>query len=1269
LVQLTSANDRAGLAEEQAALRWLATLVARQPSPEEAFAAVTETVGPLLGADLAAMIVFPGDGTVAATTIAGWSAAGPMIPLGTRVRLDGDSVTARVFRTAASARMDSYDGVDGETAELARSLGLGTTVGAPITVEGKLWGALMVGTRCAAPMPETTEAQLAAFTELVATAISNVEVRRELQRVATEQEALRKAATLVASGASPADVFAQITASASDVFAVPFASLIRFLPDGTARMVAGCEACSAYVGMSWDVPEDDPGIARSVARTGEPRRIDDHSRVSGPVGEAARALGIGSVVGAPVVVDGAIWGVLVVGAPQAGPPLALDVGERLAGFTELVTAALVNAEAREKARSLLDEHETLRRVATLIAQDASPEAVFVAVCDEIVGLFDAEQAAVVRLEADDATLVVVGLSAAIAGLNAGMRRMTVGMRSGLGEWPTTSAACSTGRAARRDVTAQQTTGTGPIPDLIRAQGFLSTVSAPIAVDGRIWGALTISDSRRSMAADTEKRLEDFTELIATAIANREARDALAASEARARALANEQAALRRVAMLAARESSAVEVLQAVAEEAARVLGVDAIGMLRFEADETATLVAQSETPWAPLPLGTSLTLDGENVVASVHRTGQVARMDDWESASGAVAVMATELGVRSAVASPIIVEGRLWGTMVAATNRTKPLPPDTESRIVGFAELLATAISNAESREALTRLADAQAALRRVATLVAAGIEPDELFSAVSEEVVRLFTADGAGVVRFEPDGYLVTVGRSEVMRSIPVGSRQKIDETLTAGDVYRTGRTTRKDWKRDDVVNASALGELARQFLALGFISTVSAPIVVDGELWGFVGVASTQATLPPDTEKRLESFSELVATAIANANTRAELASSEARARGLANEQAALRRVATLVARGASPHELFSAVAHEVAGIIDIPVVGVQRYEADGTFTILGAAGETNFTVGSRWPVEKEGIAAMILATGRPSRKDDYSTMSGPLGTAVREDLIVSTLGVPILVEGSIWGFMIAAAKPGRPIPTDTEERLARFTELVATAVSNATARTDLLTSRARLVSTADETRRRLERDLHDGIQQWLVALALKARKAAGLPAADESLPQELSDLADDLVAVTDELREISSGIHPAILSDAGLDDAVTTLARRSAIQVDLDVSFQGRFDPTLEATVYYIVAESITNAVKHASAPTVAVCGGLRGEAIELEIRDDGAGGADPERGTGLIGLKDRVDALGGTISLASPVGAGTTIRVRLPATPRQEHRPLRPSDDAAPAASSG
>jgi signal transduction histidine kinase len=424
---------------------------------------------------------------------------------------------------------------------------------------------------------------------------------------------------------------------------------------------------------------------------------------------------------------------------------------------------------------------------------------------------------------------------------------------------------------------------------------------------------------------------------------------------------------------------------------------------------------------------------------------------------------------------------------------------------------------------------------------------------------------------------------------------------------------------------------------------------------LWGAISVNSAE-TLPPDGADRLEKFTELIATAIANAESREALAESHEALAELAEEQAALRRVATLVAQGASPDEVFSAVAEEVAAVMGIPTVGIRRFETDGTFTILGNVGDISpeLIVGSRWPVN-EGITGTILATGRPARRDLEK---------------ISNVAAPILVDGSIWGLVSAADKSRKPLPDDTEERLARFTELIATAISNTNTRAELVASRARVVSAADETRRRLERDLHDGIQQWLVALALRARKAAALAGGSDSAAGELSDLADDLVAVTDELREISRGIHPAILSDSGLDDALGALARRSAIRVDLDVSFQGRYDPVLEATVYYVAAESLTNAVKHAQASLVTVRGGRQNGEIELEIKDDGVGGADPHRGTGLIGLKDRVDTLGGTISFSSRAGAGTTIRVTLPLRPRDpESAPRSRSDETASSPPSG
>jgi signal transduction histidine kinase len=383
-----------------------------------------------------------------------------------------------------------------------------------------------------------------------------------------------------------------------------------------------------------------------------------------------------------------------------------------------------------------------------------------------------------------------------------------------------------------------------------------------------------------------------------------------------------------------------------------------------------------------------------------------------------------------------------------------------------------------------------------------------------------------------------------------------------------------------------------------------------------------------------------------------RSEAETARDRAESLAREQAALRHVAVLVAKGASANELYAAVAHEVATVVGVPVVSVNRYEADGTFTTLGIAGDTHFTVGSRWLVEDEELAGMILATGRPVRKDDYSTMPGPLGAAVRDDLLVATVGVPIVVDGSIWGFMVAGGRPGKPIPARTEERLAHFTELVATAVSNTTMRSDLFASRARVLAAADEARRRIERDLHDGAQQRLVTLAVELRNVEAQVSPDlDELRAEVGQVAESLTDALDELREMSRGIHPAILSEGGLAPALKALGRRSAVPVELDLRFEQRLPEQIEVVGYYIVSEALANASKHANAAVVSVSVRVEGDMLLLSIRDDGVGGADSSRGSGLIGLRDRAEALGGTIEIKSPPGGGTGIHVQIPVSPDQ------------------
>jgi signal transduction histidine kinase len=234
-------------------------------------------------------------------------------------------------------------------------------------------------------------------------------------------------------------------------------------------------------------------------------------------------------------------------------------------------------------------------------------------------------------------------------------------------------------------------------------------------------------------------------------------------------------------------------------------------------------------------------------------------------------------------------------------------------------------------------------------------------------------------------------------------------------------------------------------------------------------------------------------------------------------------------------------------------------------------------------------------------------------------------------------------------RPLrPEEVDQRLAQFTELVATAIANAQAREDLAASRARLVAASDQTRRRIERDLHDGIQQRLVSLALDLRRAeADVPHDRSELRDQLSNVAGGVAAALEDLREIGRGIHPTILSRGGLELALKALARRSAVPVELDVRIATRPPPPIEIAAYYLVAEALTNAGKHAEASRVRIEARIRDDdRLEIAVSDDGVGGADPAGGTGLVGLIDRINALGGRMAITSPRGAGTKVSVELP-----------------------
>jgi signal transduction histidine kinase len=423
-------------------------------------------------------------------------------------------------------------------------------------------------------------------------------------------------------------------------------------------------------------------------------------------------------------------------------------------------------------------------------------------------------------------------------------------------------------------------------------------------------------------------------------------------------------------------------------------------------------------------------------------------------------------------------------------------------------------------------------------------------------------------------------------------------------------------------------------------------------------VAVASGTGPLPADTETRMADFADLVGTSIANAATRADLQASRDSLRELADnlsvlarQQAALRRVATLVARGVSQSGVFSAVAEEMAGCLNVGNAEVLRYEDDGVAVVVvasyAAPGMPKFSVGERLTAEGDNVAAIVFREGKAARMDSWGGAVGPLAERVRELGIRSRVGAPIVVDERMWGMAVISTTHADPLPPDTEARIAEFAELVATGIAAATARADLIASRARIVAAADDARRRLERDIHDGAQQRLVSLGLKLRLA------EESVPPECDDLktvmseaVSGLTDVFEELQEISRGIHPAVLSTGGLAAGFKTLARRSSVPVNLDLLIDRRLPEPVEVAAYYVVAEALTNAAKHSHASEVTVRAHATDDSLNVLIADDGIGGADSHKGSGLIGLKDRIEVLGGRMHVASPSGGGTSIDITIP-----------------------
>lgn len=371
----------------------------------------------------------------------------------------------------------------------------------------------------------------------------------------------------------------------------------------------------------------------------------------------------------------------------------------------------------------------------------------------------------------------------------------------------------------------------------------------------------------------------------------------------------------------------------------------------------------------------------------------------------------------------------------------------------------------------------------------------------------------------------------------------------------------------------------------------------------------------------------------------------------RRIVEEQAALRRVAMLVAHGAPPAEVFNAVAGEMGRVTGVDYTIIGRYCPDSTLAVVATwervlGADRTPPVGSIWPLDPDSTSGRVARTGRPTRVR-YDGATGEIARWATTHGCRSGVGCPILVEGRLWGVAIILSHLPQ-LPQDAiEDQMLGFIETAGAAIANAESHDELAASRARVIAATDATCRRIERDLHDGVQQRLIACGLQLQDMqANMPPAAEKFGRQLSIVAECLTEVVEEVREISHGLHPVVLSRSGIGQALKALARRSAIPVDLRMDADLRLPEAVEVALYYLVSEALTNATKHAHASLVRVELTARNTTVRVSVHDNGVGGACFDRGSGLVGLKDRVEAIGGVLELSSPVSGGTTLSAEMP-----------------------
>ena len=760
------------------------------------------------------------------------------------------------------------------------------------------------------------------------------------------------------------------------------------------------------------------------------------------------------------------------------------------------------------------------------------------------------------------------------------------------------------------------------------------VGVPILLKGRVWGVSLLGSAHdEPLADDIEEGITAFTQLVSTALANAQANDEL-------RERAREQSELLEVAEIAAAGADEPRVYAAIVQAASAALEGLPTMLIRFVDDGAAEVLAPLGENADISPVGRRIHVDDTSVTAQVQRTGRPARIDDYREPPGKEGAL--RVGLRGSVGVPMTVGGRPWGVLAASSSHG-PLPSTTEHRLSLFAGTGAAAIAGAQARGELLDLAKNQAALRRVAELAAGDAPVHEVLHVIAQEASDLAEVEFGMVLRFDDsDGGNQIVALAGAPDGFVEGMRTSGSGDSAVQRVWRTGHPAR-------VEDLGLLDGLWPQMAhAQGFTTSLGVPVVIRGGLWGAVIVVGGPTGFSQLMEEHLSRFAELGATAVSAADAREEL-------RLMADEHAAVRRVAELVARGAALEEVFRAVAVETSALLGGVPSSLLRYdETDAAYVVAASNPQTALTGRVFAASDDNRVLEDVHRKGQLVRIDAVNAQAdspNDVDEKVR-------LAVPVTVEEHIWG-ALAVRSRGAALPTGSKERLVPFAELAAVAIVNAETKAKLTASRARVVATADETQRRLERDVHDGAQQRLVHTVIALKMAKDALQAGESPVDLLNDALTHAERASRELRDIVRGILPASLTRGGLRTGLESLVADLALPVQLQVTAP-RLSTQIETTAYFIVAEAITNVIKHAQASRATVTVSVQNRTLVIDVSDNGIGGADIRNGTGLTGLLDRVEAGNGTLTLTSQPGGGTTVAAKLPL----DNQPLNgPVADAA------